>query len=347
MRSIIGWDLGGAHLKAARAEDGRIVDVVQVPCPLWLGLDRLAAALDAATARLGSAALHAATMTGELADVFAERTEGVATLTAMLASHLHPAALRIYAGRAGFLSADAAAAHADDIASANWHAGASLAARFVADGLFVDMGSTTTDIVPLGNASVRAAGYTDAERLACGELVYTGLTRSFILALAPRAPFAGGWTTLAGEYFATTADVYRTLGELAEDADQLPTADHREKTVAASIARLARMVGCDAAQADAHAWRELAAWFAEAQLRQIADGAHLVLSRIRLREDAPVVAAGVGRGVIARLALRLGRPYQDFAQLVASATDRGEWLGHCAPAVAVALLADQDRAAEE
>jgi len=341
MQSIIGWDVGGAHLKAARAEGGRIVDVVQAPCPLWLGLDRLTDALDVVAARLGVAERHAATMTAELADIFPDRADGVATLASMLARHLHPAIVRIYGGRAGFLPVEAASAHVDDIASANWHASASLAARFVGNALFVDMGSTTTDIVPLGGGRVCASGYTDAERLACGELVYTGLTRGFVMALTPRAPMAGAWTTLACEYFANTADVYRVLGELPDDTDQLPTADHREKTVAASIGRLARMVGRDAASADQAAWRELAAWFAEAQLRQILDGAHVVLSRLVVPGDAPVIAAGVGRHVVARLAARLGRRCLDFAELVSP----GEWAGFCAPAVAVALLAAQDDAA--
>ncbi len=343
MRSTIGWDIGGAHLKAARAEHGKIVDVVQVPCPLWLGLDRLTEALGAVTARLGAADRHAATMTAELADIFPDRAEGVATLTSTLARHLHPGTVRIYGGRAGFLPVEAAPRHVDDIASANWHASASLAARSVPDALFVDMGSTTTDIVPLSGGRVQAAGYTDAERLACGELVYTGLTRSFVMALAPRAPFAGAWTTLACEYFASTADVYSILGELPDGADQLPAADHREKTVEASIARLARMVGRDAAQADQAAWHALATWLVEAQLRQIADGAHLVLSRTLLRGDAPVIAAGIGGRVVARLAARVGRPHVGFAELVSSYISDGEWAGHCAPAVAVALLA-QDAA---
>ncbi|HEX5326638.1 MAG TPA: hydantoinase/oxoprolinase family protein [Acetobacteraceae bacterium] len=340
MRSIIGWDIGGAHLKAARIEGGVVVDVVQVPCPLWLGLDRLTEALDVITGRLGTAHSNVATMTGELADVFADRAEGVATLTARVARHLHPAELRVFGGRAGFLTAETVAQHVDDIASANWHASASLMALRCPHALFVDMGSTTTDIVPIRAGALRAIGYTDAERLACGELVYTGLTRSFVMALGPRVPFAGGWTTLACEYFASTADVYRILGELPEDADQLPTADHREKTVSASIARLARMIGCDAGHADAAAWRGLAAFLAEMQLRQIIDGTGLVLSRAELPPDAPVIAAGVGSRVIGRLAARLSRQCVDFASLVTRDTKGQEWLTSCAPAVAVALLAD-------
>jgi len=53
MAAIIGWDVGGAHLKAARVEHGKVTAVLQLPAPLWQGLEPLEAALDAALARLG------------------------------------------------------------------------------------------------------------------------------------------------------------------------------------------------------------------------------------------------------------------------------------------------------
>ena len=335
-RAVIGWDVGGAHLKAARVELGRTIDVLQLPSPLWMNLDSLTAGLRDAMTRLAPASVHAATMTGELADVFADRGEGVARLSEILAREV-PGPLHLYAGRAGWVAPSAAAEHVADIASANWHASATLAASRVPDAVFVDMGSTTTDIIPVCNGAVAAVGYTDAERLACGELVYTGLTRSFVMSLAAGAPVAGRWTPLACEHFATSADVYRILNRLPDDADQMPTADSREKTVAASRARLARMVGRDAAELDEGAWDGLARWFAEVQLRRIEDAAHLVLSRTNLPDAAPVIAAGIGQAVIARLAARLERPVTLFADLIDPGSS--EWVGHCAPAVAVAVLA--------
>jgi probable H4MPT-linked C1 transfer pathway protein len=339
-KAVIGWDVGGAHLKAARVEAGRAVAALQLPCPLWLGLDRLPAAIAEALDRLGPAPRHAATMTGELADVFPDRAAGVAHLAATLATALAPSNLLIWAGRAGFIPAEVATAQAADVASANWLATATLAARDVPAGLLTDMGSTTTDLVPIIGGP-RPAGYSDAERLACGELVYTGLVRSFVFALADRVPFAGTWTTLACEYFATSADVYRLLGDLPEGADQMATADGREKTQDASRARLARMVGRDAAEATPQAWRDLAAFLAEAQLRRIADAAMLVLSRVALPADAPVIGTGCGRHVTRRLAERLGRPWRDFATLPALAGLSDDVADQCAPAAAVALLADQ------
>lgn len=343
MAAVIGWDVGGAHLKAARAEDGHIVDVVQLPCPLWQGLPKLSEALHLALPRLGAADRHAVTTTGELADLFADRAEGVATIAATLAEILAPSPVQFYAGSVGFRPAAEAPAHVAAIASANWHASAALLGRVLEDALLVDMGSTTTDVVPVARGRVAAAGNTDAERLACGELVYTGLTRSFVMALAPRAPFAGTWTTLANEYFASSADIYRVVDELPDCADQMPAADGREKTAAASRARLARMVGRDVSEAGPTAWRHLAAWFAEQQLRSIADAAAVVLSRGVLPDAAPVVGAGVGQHIAARLAARLERPFRDFSEVLADRVAmRGTWPTACAPAVAVALLAYDD-----
>ena len=94
-----------------------------------------------------------------------------------------------------------------DIASANWHATAALVARLTGEALFVDMGSTTTDIIPVRNGAVASEGYTDAERLMTGELVYTGFTRTFLFGVASSAPVRGRLTPLMNEYFASIADV--------------------------------------------------------------------------------------------------------------------------------------------
>lgn len=64
---VAGWDLGGAHLKLAVATgDGDLLEVVQLPCPLWQGLDRLERAIGEARARLPEGVeRHGVTMTGD------------------------------------------------------------------------------------------------------------------------------------------------------------------------------------------------------------------------------------------------------------------------------------------
>jgi (4-(4-[2-(gamma-L-glutamylamino)ethyl]phenoxymethyl)furan-2-yl)methanamine synthase len=337
--NVIGWDIGGVHLKAARAENGRIVKALQIAAPLRAGLDPLMTAFGLAKARMGSADRHVVTMTAELADTFASRAEGVERIAALAARELRDAPIFLYAGRAGFIPVVRGSEHVSDVASANWHASAALVARRCRTALFIDMGSTTTDIVPVAGGELVSRGYTDAERLAAGELVYTGLVRGFVMAAAERAPFAGTWTPLINENFATLADVHRVLGSLPDGADQMATADGREKSVAASRARLARMVGRDAADADAAAWGALAGWFAEAQMRAVIDAAMLVASGGQVPPDAPVVAAGIGAGVVREIARRLGRNVIAFEALIDVAPQAGEAVSHCAPAAALALLA--------
>ena len=213
--AVIGWDLGGAHLKAARVDPSGAVDLVlQLPCPLWQGMGQLEAALDQALSALGGAPVHAVTMTGEMVDLFADRPEGVARLLGVMQARLPGATLRIYGGADGFLDLERAPAAAARIASANWLATATLIATRIPAALLVDIGSTTTDLVPVLAGRVCARGRDDAGRLVAGELVYTGVVRTPVMAIAERVPFAGEWVPVMAELFATAADVHRLTRRL-------------------------------------------------------------------------------------------------------------------------------------
>lgn len=338
--AVIGWDVGGAHLKGARLDrSGKVIQVVQLPCPLWQGLIHLEQAIDRGLTVLGSAAVHAVTMTGEMVDLFPDRRTGVAQLIATLRSRMPGAELRFYAGADGLVQAESAEAASEQVASANWRASAELVARRLAAALFVDIGSTTTDLVPVGGGRVIARGVDDTSRLIAGELVYRGIIRTPLMALAHRAPFQGEWVPLMAEWFATTADVYRLTGELPDDADLHPAADGGEKSIAGSARRLARMIGRDARQAPFEAWRELAHWFARVQLAQIEEACDQVLGREELPRDAPFVMAGAGRALIEPVARRNGRRLIDYADLVDCEESLRGRASDCAAAVAVGWLA--------
>ncbi|WP_287978925.1 hydantoinase/oxoprolinase family protein, partial [Sphingomonas sp.] len=182
----------------------------------------------------------------------------------------------IYGGRAGLLAPGAAPEHAAAIASANWHATAALVGRSVEHALLVDIGSTTADLIPIVGHGPAATGYSDAERLETGELVYTGVVRSHLVALSDHAPFRGRRTRLMAETFATTADIYRILGDLPEGADQQHSVDLKGKSLPESETRLARIVGRDHGEGDSAAWRAVAAHFSECQLRSLHDAAALL-----------------------------------------------------------------------
>lgn len=338
MRACFGWDLGGANLKLARIEGGRAISVTQIPCPAISEPRKFDLALAEAVDMLEMGdATHAVTMTGELSDVFASRADGVRYLIALMCKTTGEAT-RFYS-LDGFLEAEQATARWQDVASANWHASAALAAAIIGDGLLIDIGTTTTDLIPLKRSKVAAVGRNDGERLSEGELIYSGVVRTPVMAVEQQAPFKGRMQGIAGERFATMADVYRLTGELPTDADPYPAADRRGKSRDESAARLARMLGRDVDDAEFIAWKALAHFFARRQIERIEADARALIGREELSPNAPIIGAGCGRFLAETLATRLDRPYRDLVEIIPCDEAAREMTARCAPAAAVALLA--------
>jgi (4-(4-[2-(gamma-L-glutamylamino)ethyl]phenoxymethyl)furan-2-yl)methanamine synthase len=341
MVAVIGWDLGGANLKLAHLADGRLVQVAQIPCPIRQDVGKFDTALEQALPLCPAGAAHAVTMTGELSDLFVDRAEGVAYLVDMMRLATDGEVL-FYAGDAGFLDCIRAVERSAEIASANWHASAALVARLVPDALLIDVGTTTTDLIPIKAGAVAARCHNDGERLAGGELIYTGAVRTPVMAVAPMAPFNGRMQRIAAERFATMADVWRLVGELHEHADPFPSPDLKGKSTQESAARLARMLGRDLGDAGLLAIIDVARHFAACQVAEIETAAEALLGRGDIAADAPVIGAGCGRFIARQVAERLGRPYYDFAELIGCVPAMRETAAVCAPAVAVGLLAERE-----
>jgi probable H4MPT-linked C1 transfer pathway protein len=346
MTDVAGWDIGGAHLKLARVEGDAIVAAAQLPSALWRGLDELRLALAAALEGVAPTRRHAVTMTGELADLFPDRAAGVTAILDVVAEFLPRAVVAVYTIEGAFISAERAKASPGLVASANWHATSRYLAASLRDGLLLDIGSTTTDIVPFADGRVAARGTTDVERLATGELVYTGVVRTPLAAIAAEVPFGGRRVGVMAEYFATAADAHRLAGTLPEGADLHATADNRGKSVPESRARIARMIGMDAGAASKSAWRGLAEAFIRRQIASIEVALERVLSGSDLPAHAPVIGAGTGRFLAAEIARRFGRPHRDFGDGIRAASPELRSLASdIAPAVAVALLLSRESAA--
>ncbi len=348
LSSVSGWDIGGAHVKVVLANTGEsVVKVRQLSCPLWRGLDKLRASILTARREFDfSHSLHAITMTGEMADCFSTRKDGVVRIVREMEDHLQGERLHYFAGGRGFVDAENAVRVPEMIASANWLASASFVATKVRDALFIDVGSTTTDIVGINDHRVVFDGYRDAERLYARELVYCGVTRTPIFALCREAPVAGRLIPVVNEHFAVAADVYRITGELPHYADVDETPDGRGRDVVDSMARLARMFGYDADTETSLTWKRVAEYVRERQLRAIMDACCRRL--VGLKRSLKVVGAGTGRFLAKEIARRLSLQYIDFETLLdGTTTDRGIPIGDCAPAAAVACLAYQRFCAHE
>lgn len=335
---IFGWDLGGAHVKLAVVHDvGGLVRVAQASCPLWLGLEHLERALRELAGGDSARVRHALTMTGEVVDLFPDRASGVAAIIDGFLEVIDASGALVFAGDR-FVDGGTAKASWADVASANWRATAALTAALVPEALVLDIGSTTTDVTLIADGRVQAQGRDDHGRLAHEELVYTGVVRTPLAAVASAVPFGGAWVSPMAEHFATTGDVYRITAELDPQFDQAATADGRARSREASMRRVARLIGCDFDTAEAAAWERLARWLSHAQAERIRRACDRNLSRGLIGPHAPVVGLGVGHFLAARLASVMDRPYLDFAVLLDVPAAERLAVNTCGPAVAVAEL---------
>jgi probable H4MPT-linked C1 transfer pathway protein len=334
---IVGLDIGGANLKYATpcgAAYSRHFEMWRHAATL---ADTIATDLNL---RFGSARRLAITMTGELADCFIDRSEGVDHIV----RHATEAARRIgiddvqfYGVDGHFRTSEQARIDVDDVAAANWHALATFVATELATpgrALLIDIGSTTTDIIPLLDGQVATDARTDHERLREGSLLYIGCRRTPVCALVDRLRFRGQDSSVMNELFATIDDARIVLGMLSaragddRDSRDCDTADGKPRTAEMAANRLSRMIGLDRRNVTVEDARELALQIHAAAKRAI----HDAVSRFA-DPDCQWIISGHGDDLIdvpsrveaTRLVERLGME-----------------LSRCAPCFAVARLLHSD-----
>jgi probable H4MPT-linked C1 transfer pathway protein len=297
MRPPLGLDIGGANLKAS---DGELRSLSH-PFPLWQTPDRLTSAIQNLLLEFERPAELAITMTGELADCFATKSAGVRHILDAVEQAAAGIPMRVWTTGGEFVAPDDARELVPLVAAANWHALATWAARTIprGAGLLVDIGSTTTDIIPLCDGVPIPEGRTDVERLLSHELVYTGVRRTPVCSVAAEIPFRGGSCPLAAELFATMLDVYLQLGLIPEDESDTGTANGRPATIARARDRLARMLCSDTTEIDENELQQVAGALAEAQQSRVAAALGVVLARLS-RPCELVIAAGEGPFLLER-----------------------------------------------
>ena len=189
----------------------------------------------------------AVTMTGELADCFATRAEGVANILEQLTSILPASMVRVYCVDGTWKTVSQSARDPWSVSASNWHGLARFAIRFIGKRscLLVDTGSTTMDLIPIRNGQIELEARTDSQRLQAGALVYTGIERSNVAAIINEVTLFGSLCPVMNEQFATIHDVYLWLRELNDEPDNCETADNKPATRNAARYRLARIVGED------------------------------------------------------------------------------------------------------
>jgi probable H4MPT-linked C1 transfer pathway protein len=325
--ATLGLDVGGANLKAAHT-DGT---TRSRPFALWKHPDGLADALRDLIHDLPRFDQLAVTMTGELCDCYETKRQGVVAILDAVAKLAGSTQVQVWCNDGRFVSLATAREQPLLVAAANWLALATFAGRYAPTGsaLLVDIGSTTTDVIPLADGQPIPQGRTDPERLRTGELVYVGVRRT------PLCAVIGGEG--AAELFATTHDLFLVLDSMPEDDADRDTADGRPATKSFAHARLARMLGGDAEtlpNSETHqlALRGLAKL--GFRIQQAIEG----VARPLARPLGTVIVSGSGeflaRGVVNEMLARL-----PFQKRISLAEQVGQEISRAACAYAVAVLA--------
>ncbi|MEG9194826.1 MAG: hydantoinase/oxoprolinase family protein [Candidatus Methanoglobus sp.] len=294
----LGIDIGGANLKISAEDDNRIIYF-----PMWKRAPELKNKLKEISKEFG-AEKAGVVITAELADVFKSKKEGI--------EYIYKACKESFK-EVYFLDVEGRMVKEIDdpmkFCASNWMASISfLLSEGFRDFLFVDMGSTTTDLIPVKEESL--AGKTDFERLRRRELLYMGVLRTPVFYLL--RSFEGA--TLCPEYFAITADVFRVTGEISEDEYNCETPDSKGKSVKECMQRLARTVCCDLDELGEVKVKLLAFRVRNAIIRILQKEINAKLSKYNLKK---VLACGIGEFLIEQSCecFKLSEKYGDASKL--------------------------------
>ena len=339
MISIVGWDIGGANVKAAwLAREGNITQSVRVasqPFEIWRDKGRLMDILEAVLKDIDPELppeAMAVTMTAELADIFTTKREGVLFVLESVLARFPNCPSYALSLSGNFVPLVLAKEHPLEFAAANWLATAKWIAQMNLDCLVVDVGSTTTDILPILDGRVCTTGKTDRERLISGELVYTGALRTNLAAIVQSVPVNGHYARVASEYFAISGDVNLILGHLSPEAYDCPTPDGRPPSLITAQQRLARLICADTEQLESREIYKIAQYIYAKQIQQISEAILQVLSQLPDHDPIPIIALGSGKFLAIEAGRRLGMEIRDLA-LIGSAKESA-----VAPCLAAAYL---------
>ncbi len=311
MVAVLGLDIGGANIKTAFvvAEHGKIKQFQMVLefFPIWKRdskqLCDLLSKFRQTIPDLEPKCVGL-TMTAELSDAYQTKREGV--------NHVLECASRAFAGlellvldvNGNLRTLESARSEPLMVAAANWAATGWMASQLFQYCVAVDVGSTSTSIIPVENGKVAANGKNDLKKLVNGELVYTGSLRTNVAATVSSLPVRGGTARVSSEFFAQSGDVHRVLGHITETEYTVETPDGRGKTREECLARLARVVCADTEMLSEPEIMQIARHVYKQQIEQIAEALTQVYSRLKpkAKQTVPTVVTGLGRDFLARKA---------------------------------------------
>ena len=290
---IIGWDIGGAHIKAAKIDfKKKTSKTKQIYSPIWKNVNYLKKSIKLIKKKLGKTNYHAITMTAELSDIFPDRKNGVKHIINLSSKILGEKNIFFYSKK-NFLKKKLAIKKPFELNSMNWHATASFVSNFFPNCILVDIGSTTSDIIPIKNKEIISKDVSDYQRLKSNELIYLGVLRTPIQAVERKK-------NLINENFANLSDVYRVLNKIPSTFDLLPTLDRKTKNKHDSARRIARIFGKDYKKNHFLKWKKIA-YQIEGEHLKILKSVIKKIEKKNFLKKVPIIGAGIGEFLVKKI----------------------------------------------
>ncbi|MCR5027366.1 MAG: H4MPT-linked C1 transfer pathway protein [Methanobrevibacter sp.] len=297
---IAGFDIGGANTDLAiiEFENGEIknIEVDFAYLPMWSNNDDLSHVLRELIENicpLSEIDAVGISMTAELVDAYDTKKDGVLDVVKKCEETF--ACPIAYVGIDGMLSLEEIQKTPLKAAAANWVATAQIATLISDNCIFIDTGSTTTDIIPIKDGKECAIGKSDFDRSATGELVYTGTLRTNLASFLDKVELNGKNYRVASELFAQTADVYMVLDLITEDDYVCDTFDGESKSKIDCAKRIARVVCADLEMLSKEDILKMAEYIHEKQIAQIADG----LKQVHETQGLDlIITTGIGKDIL-------------------------------------------------
>ena len=307
--------------------------------PIWKDKEQLPKVLDKLKKAVTDSAVLdgvGVTITAELSDAYMTKKEGINHVLDCVTEVLGDAPTFVLDVEAKLLTTKDARKNPIKVASANWAATGWMVSQLTKNCVVVDVGSTTTSIIPVINGHVAAEGRTDLEKLQNGELVYSGSLRTNVATIVKDIPVKGTMTRVSSELFAQSGDVHLILGNIGEEDYAAETCDGRGKTRREAMARLARVVCADIDMLTEEEIVAMAKFVYDRQVEQIAGGLKQVHKRINLalQKETVAVVTGLGRNFLAKKAAEKA----GFKQIVDMKELVGAEAAVVSPSVGVALM---------
>jgi probable H4MPT-linked C1 transfer pathway protein len=342
--NVLGLDIGGVNTKATfiKTKDDTVKELrtSMEYFPIWKkGKEQLPKVLEKLRKTLvDSTALDGVgvTITAELSDVYWTKKEGVHHVLDCVNQVFDDVPTFVLDVETKLLPVKDARREPLKVASANWAATGWMISQLIKNCIVVDVGSTTTSIIPVINGKIAAEGRTDLEKLQNGELVYSGALRTNVAAIVNGIPVRGMIARVSSELFAQSGDVHLLLDNIKEEEYTAETCDGRGKTRREAMVRLARVVCADIDMLNEQEITAMAKFVYDRQVKQITGGLKQVYERIKplLQKKIRVVVTGLGRNFLARKAAEKA----GFKKIIDIKEYFGAEAAVVSPSVGVALM---------